>query len=211
MQDKIFDYMVAKQSSGVESAGLDGLKDHLRHQKEHSSTEQSTICTLGVLPDHAESLDSSKTILDSVHDLYGVGALQTHHMVVGDQKLFSNMQRLKRQYGAELEWLLPYPGDWHILKNFQPVLSKPSYHHAGLRDLAAEAGYKLKVPIFLVWSRAPTSNTPTSSTWRCSKVFISTPFGCTFVANMLRFSPTMAASCSSCEILFQAIKHQHYG
>ena len=141
MQDKIIDYMLAKQGSGMESAGLDGLKDHLRHQKEHSTTEQSTIFTLGVLPDHAESPDSLKAILDSVHDLYGVGTLQTHHMVVGDQKLYSNMQRLKRQYGDELEWLLPYPGDWHVLKNFQPVLSK-LYHHAGLRDLAAEAGYK---------------------------------------------------------------------
>ena len=76
-----------------------------------------------------------------MHDLYGVETLQTHHMVVGDQKLFSNMQRLKHQYRAELEWLSPYPGDWHILKNFQPVLSK-LYHHAELCDLAAETGYK---------------------------------------------------------------------
>ena len=64
-----------------------------------------------------------------------------HHMVAGDQKLYQNMQRFKRQYGADLEWLLPYPGDGHKLINYQPILMK-LYFHAGLRELAIEAGYK---------------------------------------------------------------------
>ena len=102
---------------------------------------KSAVFTLGVLADNADNIDSLKSVLDHLHDLYGVGTYQVHHVVVGDQKLFQNMQRLKRQYGADLEWLLPYSGDWHVLKNYQPILMK-LYFHAGLRELAIEAGYK---------------------------------------------------------------------
>ena len=51
------------------------------------------------------------------------------------------MNRLKREYGADLDWLLPYPGDLHLLKNVQPVLMR-LYYHSGLRELAQKAGYK---------------------------------------------------------------------
>ena len=61
--------------------------------------------------------------------------------VVGDQKVFVNLHKLKRQYGKDLDWLIPMPGDWHMLKNFQPVLMK-IYFHSGLRELAQQAGYE---------------------------------------------------------------------
>ena len=31
---------------------------------------------------------------------------------------------LKVEYDKELSWLIPLPGDWHILKNYQEVLLK---------------------------------------------------------------------------------------
>lgn len=37
-------------------------------------------------------------------------------------------------------WLVPSPGDWHALKNFQEVLLKV-YFDGGLRDLAKASGY----------------------------------------------------------------------
>ena len=61
--------------------------------------------------------------------------------VIGDQKIFAHLQKLKRHYGRELDWLIPFPGDWHMMKNFQPVLMK-LYFHAGVRELAIESGYK---------------------------------------------------------------------
>ena len=39
-----------------------------------------------------------------------------------------------------MSWVLPYPGDWHTLKNYQPALMK-AYFDAGLKDMAKAAGY----------------------------------------------------------------------
>ena len=44
-------------------------------------------------------------------------------------------------YGDELSWLLPFPGDFHILKNFQPVLTK-IYIDIGLKQLVAVSGFR---------------------------------------------------------------------
>ena len=56
------------------------------------------------------------------------------------QYSYKHLIELKRAYGNELAWLLPFPGDWHILKNFQPVLFKP-YYDAGLKEIAGQCGF----------------------------------------------------------------------
>ena len=61
-------------------------------------------------------------------------------VVEGDQKLFDVLQSLKFEYGSELDWVIPIPGDWHMLMNYQSALMKP-YFDAGLRHLAKAAGY----------------------------------------------------------------------
>ena len=62
-------------------------------------------------------------------------------LVIGDAKTFELLHKLKDEYGQDLEWLIPYSGDWHILKNFQPVVFK-IFGHAGLRSIAQKAGVK---------------------------------------------------------------------
>ena len=141
LQGRIFSYMVARRQAGVEGTECQGLKDFLAMQVPDASEEESVITTQGVLPELADNQDTVKAILDNLSSLYGIGTHAKTHMVVGDQKIFMQMQRLKRQYGADLDWLLPYPGDWHVLKNFQPVLAR-LYFHAGLQQTAKEAGYK---------------------------------------------------------------------
>ena len=49
--------------------------------------------------------------------------------------------KIMRMYGTALKKLLIYPGDWHILKNYQEVLIK-AYYHSGLKDIASHCGYK---------------------------------------------------------------------
>ena len=40
-----------------------------------------------------------------------------------------------------MSWLIPFPRDWHVLKNFQEVLQKV-YFDGGLLDLAKSCGYQ---------------------------------------------------------------------
>lgn len=47
------------------------------------------------------------------------------------------MSELKREFPFDFDWVLPLPGDWHTLYNFQPVLKK-IFWDAGLSNLAAE-------------------------------------------------------------------------
>ena len=51
------------------------------------------------------------------------------------------LQEIKDEYWSHLQWLVPFPGDWHILFNYQKVLLKP-YADAGISTLASAAGYR---------------------------------------------------------------------
>ena len=62
-----------------------------------------------------------------------------HLVVVGDQKTYTRLWNLKHTFGTDLDWVIPFIGDWHLLSNFQSVLMKV-YFDAGLRDLAETAG-----------------------------------------------------------------------
>ena len=61
-------------------------------------------------------------------------------MAEGYAKLYEILQSLKVEYDSELKWVIPYPGDWHTLMNFQKALMK-TYFDAGLRSLAEACGY----------------------------------------------------------------------
>ena len=46
-------------------------------------------------------------------------------IVEGDAKVYDILQSIKFEYSEEVKWLIPYPGDWHMLKNYQSALTKP--------------------------------------------------------------------------------------
>ncbi len=103
-------------------------------------TEKSSVLYLEVMDAVADSKDTMMVVL---HNLYQkiVEAHGLHYLAVeGDAKLFDILQSLKHEYGDELKWLVPFPGDWHALKNYQPALMK-AYYDAGLKDMARAAGY----------------------------------------------------------------------
>ena len=59
-----------------------------------------------------------------------------------DQVTYRLITSTKLEYGNDLFWLIPFPGDWHVLKNFQEVLQKV-YCDGGFLDLAKSCGYQL--------------------------------------------------------------------
>ena len=43
------------------------------------------------------------------------------------------VSEVKIEYGTSLAWVIPYLGDWHVLKNFQEVMMT-IYWDAGLKE-----------------------------------------------------------------------------
>ncbi|CAG2239368.1 unnamed protein product [Mytilus edulis] len=65
---------------------------------------------------------------------FKIGRELKHLVVVGDGKTYDLLVKLKLELKDDLSWLLPFPGDWHILKNYQRMIMK-LYLDAGLKEL----------------------------------------------------------------------------
>lgn len=57
--------------------------------------------------------DSKDTVMQLLHDLrYIVEQNRRWLLVEVDSKVYKIIQF---KYGEELQWVIPYPGDWHLL------------------------------------------------------------------------------------------------
>ena len=105
-------------------------------------TEKSNILYLEVMDAVADSKDTMITMLNNLHKRFIEDQGLQYLLVEGDAKLYAIVQALKHEYGDELKWVVPYPGDWHVLKNYQLALMK-AYYDAGLKDMARATGYPI--------------------------------------------------------------------
>lgn len=84
-------------------------------------TEKSQVAYLEVLDAISDSKD---TLLELLHDLFSKfikDQTREYLVIEGDQKLYEVLQSLKFEYGKELDWAIPIPGDWHMLMNFHSI------------------------------------------------------------------------------------------
>ena len=85
-----------------------------------------------------ENPDSDETmsmIAEDLLDKFNVDGQDGWVLLVEDGKTYQHLMNIKRQYGTTFKKLLIFLGDWHTLKNYQPILMKV-YYHAGLGELA---------------------------------------------------------------------------
>ena len=146
LEHKFFQYIVSKHSL------MDKASPILFHfqqflcttSKNYQPTEKSNLTYLDILNEHADSKETILTVLELLESKYKVLRGDSQYLiVVGDAKTFNHLVSLKREQSEKFSWLLPFPGDWHILKNFHPVIIN-TYADAGLRQLAETSGFRAK-------------------------------------------------------------------
>ena len=135
IRHKSFKYCLLKyiQEIHVQDLILPTFFDLLEFQKP-STTDSSKIDYLYILDENADSRDTIRNILYKLYHEMGIHKRINYLVIVGDGKTYDHLISIKNELGNELEWLLPYPGDWHILKNFQGTIMK-IYFDAGLKEL----------------------------------------------------------------------------
>ncbi|PIK33235.1 hypothetical protein BSL78_29951 [Apostichopus japonicus] len=100
------------------------------------SIERSNVHYIGVLNEHADNINTIKEVVETLHEQIVSQQRLEYLVVVGDGKTYADLVKLKHEHSVELDWMIPFPGDWHVLKNIQPVLMK-IYWHAGLMEMAS--------------------------------------------------------------------------
>ena len=132
--------MLQKVANNDDNKTIIDIKSYLALVNNVSAPEPSNIVYFKVLH---QRCDDKGTLLNIINDLHEE-LITTNKMkwavLEGDQATYNLLQSIKKEYGHDLAWVIPFPGDWHFLKNFQEVLVK-TYFDAGLRDLAKASGY----------------------------------------------------------------------
>ena len=105
-----------------------------------SSPEVGIVKYVQVLDEIADSKDTILHIVSELYAHYICKHGNKYLVLEGDAKTYDTMQDVKREYAKDQAWLVPYPWDWHLLKNFQICLMKPFYE-AGLKELAEASSY----------------------------------------------------------------------
>ena len=93
-------------------------------------TEVSKVIYLEMLDAVADCKDTMMVVLHNLRTRFIEERKMRWLVLEGDAKLYEVLKNLTFEYGEELNWLIPYPGDFHILMNYQKALMKP-YYDAG--------------------------------------------------------------------------------
>ena len=133
--------MLLKVACTTHSEILINFNTYFSLRNKLTQPERSNIIYFKVLD---QRCDDKETLLNIINDLY-VEFIKPNKkkfiLLQGDQATYQRLQSIRALYGNDLSWMVPFPGDWHCLKNYQEVLLK-IYFDAGLRDLAKASGYQ---------------------------------------------------------------------
>ncbi len=139
LESKLFSYMFAKHVIPHRLTLTDFKTLYAK-----AKCTQHMACNLYYMEILDENPDSAETMRIVANMLFkqANSRYQNGYVVlVGDGKTYSYLMHIKLLYGTELAKLLIFPGDWHTLANFQPVIMK-IYYDVGLKELAIASGYR---------------------------------------------------------------------
>lgn len=143
LQSHLFTYVVIKCHSNDETPPhvTSNIKAFMNSCNPKPNPPISNVHYLALVNENPDSEDTLLHISEDLLEKLSHECQNNFVFVVGDGKTYQHLMKIKKKYGCVLEKLLIYPGDWHLLKNFQEVLMK-QYYYSGLKEIAMSSGYK---------------------------------------------------------------------
>lgn len=126
-----------------------------------TAEEVSNLVYLQILSEKADSKVTLRKVLANLQKVFVTGVRLKWLIVVGDAKTYDLLQDLHKMYGTHLKWLIPFPGDWHVLFNYQKVIMK--VYAAGLVHLAKASGHRSETLTSLINCSTSRGHTNSSS------------------------------------------------
>ena len=111
--------------------------------------EESNVVYVDIRSERADCKETLGKVLANLYRTFIVEYNQKWLIVVEDAKTFDLLHAIRAEYGSHLKWLLPFPGDWHILFNYQKVIMK-IYADAGLQQLGKVSGHRAETLTSLI-------------------------------------------------------------
>lgn len=88
------------------------------------SPENSNVIYFMLLDQRCDDKETLLNVISELHTEFIASKKKMYLLLEGDQVTYERLQSIKKEYGNDLKWLLPFPGDWHLLKKYQEVLFK---------------------------------------------------------------------------------------
>ena len=132
---------------GIFLPGIPSLLNCIKQQQ--VDKEVSNVVYVQIISERADSKDTLVRVIGNLHQTFVLQLRQKWVIVVGDAKTYDLLHSLCIEYGTHLRWLLPFPGDWHVLFNYQKAIMK-AYSDAGLVHLAKESGHRAETLTSLI-------------------------------------------------------------
>ena len=139
---KLFSYILLKYTNDFYADSrcvLSEMRQFLDNE-DNERTQPSKVYYMDLINENPDSDDTMCLVAEDLLEKFET-KLDGWVVLVGDGKTYQYLQNIKQQYGKAFEKLIVFPGDWHTLKNYQPVLIKV-YYHAGLKELAESCGFR---------------------------------------------------------------------
>lgn len=86
---------------------LQSLINCVRQQS--TDTEVSKVVYVNIISEHA---DSRPTLISILSKMYQTFVIEQNG---GDAKTYDIIKSISSEYKEQMKWLIPWPGDWHIL------------------------------------------------------------------------------------------------
>ncbi len=142
LESKTFRYMLSKEAFQQEDdTVLKELKFFFALCDENQEQNPSNMYYMEIIDENPDSNDTMRHIAEILLENVTSNNQGKYVILVGDGKTYEHLMKIKQLYGSELDKLLIFPGDWHTLYNYQPVLMK-IYYSVGLKELAKSAGFR---------------------------------------------------------------------